>query len=120
MAVIVGVEVGGSGVFVGVADGSWPIGVGVGLNHAGCDVCVGKTTGAEVTVGLNTAVIVKSGVGKTIGVGEEIKGKLQASIARNNKLTTTNGNRQILIIFSSQSQILHANFNIIEHLASRL
>ena len=120
MAVIVGVEVGGSGVFVGVADGSWPIGVGVGLNHAGCDVCVGKTTGAEVTVGLNTAVIVKSGVGKTIGVGEEIKGKLHASIARNNKLTTRKGDCLILIILSSQSQILHTNSNIIDHLASHL
>jgi hypothetical protein len=39
----------------------------------------------EVTVGLNSAVMVKSGVGKTNGVGEATNGKLQASIdsARN-------------------------------------
>lgn len=74
MAVLVGVEVGGRGVFVGVDDGSWPIGVDVGLTHAGTEVCVGNITACEVTVGLKTAVIVRSGVGKTIGVGEEIKG----------------------------------------------
>lgn len=39
---------------------------------------VGNPTGGAVTVGLKRAVIVRSGVGKTIGVGEEIKGKLQA------------------------------------------
>ena len=74
MAVLVGVEVGGRGVFVGVDDGSWPTGVGVGLTHAGTEVCVGNITGGTVIVGLNTAVIVRSGVGKTIGVGEEING----------------------------------------------
>ena len=42
---------------------------------------MGKMTTPEVTVGLNTAVMVRSGVGKTIGVGEVTNGKLQASIA---------------------------------------
>jgi hypothetical protein len=74
VAVLVGVEVGGRSVFVGVEDGSWPTGVDVGLTHAGTEVCVGKITGFAVTVGLKTAVIVRSGVGKTIGVGDEIKG----------------------------------------------
>ena len=36
-------------------------------------------TTPPVTVGLKTAVMVRSGVGNTIGVGDEIKGKLQAS-----------------------------------------
>lgn len=69
-----GVAVGGKGVLVGVAEGSCPIDVGVGLFQAGGDVCVGNMTGGAVMVGLKTAVIVKSGVGKTNGVGEEING----------------------------------------------
>ena len=77
-------------------------------------------TGGEVTVGLNTAVIVKSGVGKTNGVGEEIKGKLQANIARDNIQTTTKGYSRFLIILSSHSQLLQANSYIIEHLATCL
>jgi hypothetical protein len=52
--------------------------VGVGLEKGSGEVCVGNMAAPSVTVGLNTAVIVKSGVGNTIGVGEETKGKLQA------------------------------------------
>jgi hypothetical protein len=37
-------------------------------------------TATDVKVGLNMAVMVRSGVGKTKGVGEAMKGKLQASI----------------------------------------
>jgi hypothetical protein len=53
--------------------------VGVGVLKAGGEVCVGKMAALPVTVGLKTAVMVRSGVGNTIGVGDEIKGKLQAS-----------------------------------------
>jgi len=75
----VGVAVGGRGVLVGVRLGNWPGGVVVGLLQAGGKVCVGNTTGIDVTVGLNNAVIVRSGVGNTKGVGEATNGKLQAN-----------------------------------------
>jgi hypothetical protein len=65
---------------VGVRLGCSPGGVAVGLLHAGGRVWVGKTTGGEVIVGLNNAVIVRSGVGKTKGVGDATKGKLQARL----------------------------------------
>ena len=41
---------------------------------------MGKMTATEVSVGLNKAVMIRSGVGNANGVGEATKGKLQASI----------------------------------------
>ena len=99
------VAVGGSGVSVGIGDGSCPGWVEVGLAHAGGIVWVGKMTGCEVTVGLNNAVKVKSGVGKTIGVGDEIKGKLQASEAKINNPSTKMGYRFFLIMLPSLKTI---------------
>ena len=75
-----GTAVGGRGVLVGNAVGCRPGGVAVGLDQAGGSVWVGNMTGAEVSVGLNKAVMVRSGVGNANGVGEATKGKLQASI----------------------------------------
>ena len=65
---------------VGVEVGSSPGGVAVGLLQAGGSVWVGKIISTEVEVGLKRAVIVKSGVGNTKGVGDATKGKLHASI----------------------------------------
>ena len=99
------VAVGGRGVSVGIGDGSRPGCVDVGLAHAAGKVWVGKMTCFEVTVGLNSAVIVKSGVGKTIGVGDEIKGKLQASEAKINNPSTIMGYRCFLIMLPSLKTI---------------
>lgn len=97
-----GVAVGGRGVFVGSGDGSCPSWVGVGVLKAGGEVCVGKMAAPPVTVGLKTAVMVRSGVGNTIGVGDEIKGKLQASMAIANAAMATTGNRLIFFILASR------------------
>ncbi len=88
---MVGVAVGGSGVSVGGNVGTWPGGVAVGLSQAGGTVCVGKITAPGVTVGLKSAVIVKSGVGKVNGVGDAMKGKLHASAAIANNPTARSG-----------------------------
>ena len=101
VTVLVAVAVGGSGVFEGVLDGSKPWGVEVGLLQAGGEVWVGKITGAEVRVGLNNAVMVKSGVGKTNGVGEATKGKLQASISKARKPSVISGEYLFLFFMIS-------------------
>ena len=80
VGVFVGTAVGGRGVLVGSAVGCRPGGVAVGLDQAGGSVWVGNMTAAGVSVGLNKAVMVRSGVGNANGVGEATKGKLQASI----------------------------------------
>ena len=76
----VGIGVGGGEVAVSVGSGVGGNGdsVGVGLSTGGGRVKVGNPIGGVGWVGLNTAVMVKSGVGKTIGVGAETNGKLQA------------------------------------------
>ncbi len=102
MAVGKGVAVGGSGVFVGSGVGSWPNWVEVGRAKGGGEVCVGNMTDPSVTVGLNTAVMVRSGVGNTIGVGDETKGKLQASMATARAVKAIIGFRLIRIIIASQ------------------
>ena len=53
-------------------------------------------------MGLNTAVMVRSGVGNTIGVGDETNGKLQASIAIAKATRTMIGIRLIFFTYASQ------------------
>jgi hypothetical protein len=101
VGVLVGVAVGGGGVLVRVKVGNMPGGVVVGLCQAGGIVCVGKITAFVVIVGLKSAVIVRSGVGKANGVGEAIKGKLQASEVINNIAMTTKGLCNLLNIIAS-------------------
>ena len=84
-----------------VAVGCSPGGVAVGLLHDGGSVWVGKITGTEVTVGLKRAVMVKSGVGNTNGVGEATKGKLQASIESARTARPSNGKRIFFLTPSS-------------------
>ena len=95
------VAVGGRGISVGIGDGSCPGWVEVGLAHAGGKVWVGKMTCFEVTVGLNSAVMVKSGVGKLKGVGEGTKGKLHANDANANKPMARSGKRHFLFMLPS-------------------
>ena len=63
---------------------------------------MGKITGFVVTVGLNRAVIVRSGVGNTIGVGEATNGKLQAKTINPNIPMAINTLYFFVIILSSQ------------------
>jgi len=58
-------------------------------------------TGIEVTVGLNKAVMVRSGVGKLKGVGDATKGKLQAS---NDIASATMARIGNLLIFTPTSR----------------
>lgn len=118
MGVRVAVAVGGRGVSVGIGEGSWPSWVKVGLAHAGGMVCVGNITGLEVTVGLNIAVIVKSGVGNPNGVGEGTNGKLHARDTNANKPTAWSGKRHFLFMLPSLLSI--SNTIIIDHLTSSL
>jgi hypothetical protein len=99
--VLVGVAVGGRGVLVGVKDGCSPGGVAVGLFQAEGRVWVGKITGGEVIVGLNNAVIVRSGVGKTKGVGDATKGKLHARVLNNRNPTAVIMKTRLRLIRSS-------------------
>jgi hypothetical protein len=87
VAVAVRVAVGGRDVAVGVGVELGMICVLIALVFVGRSVATGLT-GMEVIVGLKTAVMVRSGVGKTIGVGAAVKGKLHAMDARINTLTT--------------------------------
>ncbi len=95
MGVRVGIGVGGRGVAVSVGSGVGGTGesVGTGLSNGGGRVKVGNPTGGVGCVGLNTAVMVKLGVGKTIGVGAETNGKLQASADKINKPVINSGIR---------------------------
>jgi hypothetical protein len=54
-------------------------------------------TATDVKVGLNKAVMVRSGVGKTKGVGEAMKGKLQASIDSARTAMARRGMRILLL-----------------------
>jgi hypothetical protein len=54
-------------------------------------------TGIEVKVGLNMAVMVKSGVANSNGVGDATKGKLQASIASANAPMARIGTRFFIL-----------------------
>ena len=86
-AVLVGTAVGGScvavalGTSVSVAVGGKVVKVEVGLAGMG-RVEVGITKGGAVRVGKKTAVIVRLGVGKTIGVGVVNNEMLQARATR--------------------------------------
>ena len=82
--------------------GCSPEGVAVGLLHDGGSVWVGKITGTEVTVGWKRAVMVKSGVGNTNGVGEATKGKLQASIESARAAKPSSGKRILFLTPSSR------------------
>ena len=95
------VAVGGSGVLLGIAVGWKPGGIAVGLLQDGGSVWVGKITATEVMVGLKRAVMVKSGVGNTNGVGEATKGKLQASIESARTARLSNGKRIFFLTLSS-------------------
>ena len=75
----------------------------VGLDQAGGWVWVGKITAGEVRVGLKRAVIVKSGVGNTKGVGEATKGKLQARELKPNMTIRATRNFHFLRISTSFS-----------------
>ena len=97
MGVFVGTAVGGRGVLVGREVGCRPGGVAVGLDQAGGSVWVGNMTATEVSVGLNKAVMVRSGVGNTKGVGEATKGKLQASIESARAARAKRGMRSIFL-----------------------
>jgi hypothetical protein len=99
--VLVGAEVGKLSVAVALGAGgsvSWGACVGIAVSWlVGPGVSVRITGGGEVKVtlgsivGLNRAVIVKSGVGKTKGVGAEIPGRLQASVAASSKIRGLKG-----------------------------
>ncbi len=77
-------------------------------------------TAAWVTVGLKTAVIVRSGVGKTIGVGDETNGKLQASIAKATAPSARIGYRLIVFMLTSRRIIQLTCSHIIDDLAPSL
>jgi hypothetical protein len=102
---------------VGSGDGSCPGWVAVGVVQAGGGVWVGKMTAPEVTVGLNTAVMVRSGVGKTIGVGDVTNGKLQASIAKARAETARIEIRLVLFMLASQRNHKLTYIFIIDDLA---
>lgn len=92
--VLVGTDVGWTEVLVGSDE---ELDVGVGLELELC-VTVAGIGGDDVIValgsrvGLKSAVIVKSGVGNTNGVGADIPGKLQA---RPDKIKITKGIRSL-------------------------
>jgi hypothetical protein len=86
---IVGGVVGLGGATVGIR-GDW-----VGINP----VAVGT-----VGEGLNTAVMVRSGVGKTGSVGAPRKGKLQARPARTSSPTAIKTKRLVFIALLIQSK----------------
>jgi hypothetical protein len=99
--VLVGAEVGRLNVAVALgAGGSVSCGASVGIAVSwlvGPGVSVRIRGGGEVKVtlgsmvGLKSAVIVKSGVGKTKGVGAEIPGTLQASVTASSKIKGLKG-----------------------------
>jgi len=95
----VAVEVGlgtSVGVMVGVMVGGTTVGgiVGLGGGWVGINTVVGGVVGG----GLNTAVIVRSGVGKTgWGVGPPKAGKLQARAARASNPVISINKRRFLI-----------------------
>ena len=118
VGVIVGVAEGGSGVFEGVNVCNNPGGVVVGLSQAGGNVCVGKISALVVIVGLNSAVMVRSGVGNANGVGEAIKGKLHASVVRAINPIARSGKRILFLMLTSLTPILfdliHQNYDHFE------
>jgi hypothetical protein len=92
--VLVGSEVGKLNVGVGVAEGGGVslarislVGRGVAVASGGGEV---KVTLGSI-VGLKMAVMVKSGVGKTNGVGAERPGRPHARVARSKTVRTKKG-----------------------------
>jgi hypothetical protein len=97
---LVGAAVGGGCVAVALGARVFVAGggeVAVGIAATG-RVAVGITKGGEVRVGKKTAVMVRSGVGKTIGVGVLAKEKLQARATSATNPTAKIGDRYLWII----------------------
>lgn len=112
MGVRVGIGVGGGrvAVAVGHGEGGSCDSVGTGLSDGGWKVNVGNPTAGVACVGLKTAVMVRSGVGKTIGVGAETNGKLQARAVRINIPVIKIGIR--FVFFMVASSLAKSFFNI--------
>jgi hypothetical protein len=115
VGVRVGIGVGGRAVAVAVGTGvggtrDW---LGTGLFNGGGKVNVGNPTGGVGSVGLNTAVMVKSGVGKTIGVGADTNGKLQASAVKINNPAIKSG---ILVVCFLLPSLLTRSISMICYL----